>query len=35
MAHVSNPREKMKHCQIAYSVLKAVVYEGSEKKHGS
>ena len=34
MAHVSNPREKMKHCQIAYSVLKALVYENSAKKHG-
>jgi hypothetical protein len=34
MAHVCNPREKMKHCQIAYSVLKALVYEGSTNKHG-
>ena len=26
MSHVTSPREKMKHCQIAYSVLKTVFY---------
>lgn len=34
MSFVTNPREKMKHCQIAYSVLKTLVYESSNKKHG-
>ena len=25
----------MKHCQIAYSVVKTIVYEGTSKKNGS
>lgn len=24
----------MKHCQIGYSILKTLVYEGTNKKHG-
>jgi hypothetical protein len=31
MTHVTSPREKMKHCQIAYSVIKTIFYEGTKK----
>jgi hypothetical protein len=35
MTHVTSPREKMKHCQIAYSILKTVFYEANNKKKGN
>ena len=29
--HVKSPREKMKHCQISYSILKTIFYEANKK----